>query len=660
MDASRRTLVLLLAATALAAVALGLGSSPARAVMPACVGAPVTYTVDWGNDEDDGNNTGPGPDGKLSLQEAVGEAGGNNGDTTIVLPAGHYFLSDGLPIGGGCALTIQGAGARVTTIDGTNRDYVFSSNGNTTIDGVTITGGHSGGGGGAVSNHGTLTLTNDAIVANTATFGGGVANGTDRSLTISGSTLSGNSAAGGSAPSGASGGQGGGAIYNKGTATIINSTISGNTAGQNAVSGGLGGGIFTETGKTTNLDFVTLDRNQATGTSPPAGGNLGGDGTVYLSSSIFAGGIPDNCSQFPSTPSPGDHSIADDASCGTLEGDAKLGPLQNNGGSTDTEMLLPGSAAKDAGELAQCDPASPPQAPFPITVDQRGIARPQGTGCDIGAYELVQNADLGVTGAAAPNPVTVGQNVTFTFTIASTGPTGDAVQPALTDTLPAGLQFVSASAGCSAAGQTVSCSPGVVANGSSVPVTIVAQANALGPVSNTATVSSPRPDGNAADDSATAATVVQAVGNPGTPGQVGQILDQLALSNTKFRALGSGGPVAARKRAPLGTTVTYTLTEAASVAFTVQKSAQGHRKGSKCVSGRPRKVKGRKTPRKCTLFKRAGGFTRQSQAGVNHFTFTGRIRGRKLKPGAYRLVAVATDAAGRHSAALRAKFIVVK
>lgn len=73
-----------------------------------------------------------------------------------------------------------------------------------------------------------------------------------------------------------------------------------------------------------------------------------------------------------------------DSSCG-LSGtgdqsgvDPLLGPLQNNGGPTETHALLTGSPAIDA-VTSGCPP--------PAT-DQRGIARAQGPACDIGAYEV--------------------------------------------------------------------------------------------------------------------------------------------------------------------------------------------------------------------------------------------------------------------------------
>jgi hypothetical protein len=61
--------------------------------------------------------------------------------------------------------------------------------------------------------------------------------------------------------------------------------------------------------------------------------------------------------------------------------DPKLGPLADNGGPTRTHALLPGSPAIDRGNTDVCsaDPVG--------GVDQRGVTRPQGAACDIGAYE---------------------------------------------------------------------------------------------------------------------------------------------------------------------------------------------------------------------------------------------------------------------------------
>src|SRR5690606_23632283 len=71
---------------------------------------------------------------------------------------------------------------------------------------------------------------------------------------------------------------------------------------------------------------------------------------------------------------------------GNLDQNPLLGPLADNGGDTLTHALLSGSPATDTGGAAVC----------PAT-DQRGAPRPQGAGCDIGAYEA-GSAEMAVLG----------------------------------------------------------------------------------------------------------------------------------------------------------------------------------------------------------------------------------------------------------------------
>ena len=78
------------------------------------------------------------------------------------------------------------------------------------------------------------------------------------------------------------------------------------------------------------------------------------------------------------------HNLSSDRSCGFTavgdlsDSDPKLGPLQDNGGPTFTQALLPGSPAIDAGDDAVVATAS---------TDQRGLPRKRGLHVDIGAYE---------------------------------------------------------------------------------------------------------------------------------------------------------------------------------------------------------------------------------------------------------------------------------
>lgn len=120
-------------------------------------------------------------------------------------------------------------------------------------------------------------------------------------------------------------------------------------------------------------------------------------------------------------------------------------------------------------------------------------------------------ADLVVTVTDAPDPVLMGQNITYTFTITNSGPdTANGV--AFTNILPAGLSFVSGTVSpagtVSAAGNVVTASLGTLPVGTNVVVTVVANSTASGTINNTGFVSATEVDLNSGNSSATAITTV--------------------------------------------------------------------------------------------------------------------------------------------------------
>jgi uncharacterized repeat protein (TIGR01451 family) len=122
-------------------------------------------------------------------------------------------------------------------------------------------------------------------------------------------------------------------------------------------------------------------------------------------------------------------------------------------------------------------------------------------------------ADVSVTKTDSPDPVTVGNNVTYTLKAHNAGPSA-ATGVTVSDPLPAGLTFVSSSTtkGTCSGTTTVSCTIGTINAGAAndVTVTIVATAgpSAAPSVTNTATISSSTGDPNTQNDSASADTTV--------------------------------------------------------------------------------------------------------------------------------------------------------
>ena len=100
----------------------------------------------------------------------------------------------------------------------------------------------------------------------------------------------------------------------------------------------------------------------------------------------------------------------------------------------------------------------------------------------------------------------------------------------------------------------------------------------------------------------------------------------------------------------MGTHLRYRLTEAATVRFTVRRRRAGRLVRGKCWLHR-------RAGKRCALTLRVrGSYSVAGARGVNRSRFRGRLRGRKIKPGRYYLVAVATDLAGNRSRAVRVAF----
>ena len=123
--------------------------------------------------------------------------------------------------------------------------------------------------------------------------------------------------------------------------------------------------------------------------------------------------------------------------------------------------------------------------------------------------------DVGVSITSSPEPVTVGQNLTYTLHVVNNGP-ADAAGVVAHQVLPAGVTFVSASAGATVADGTVTVTLPSLAVGASSDYQIVVKPTAAGPLASTASVTTTLQDVYAPNDAAslTATAVVPSVAAP--------------------------------------------------------------------------------------------------------------------------------------------------
>ena len=302
------------------------------------------------------NNSGPG-----SFRQAVLDANLAPGPDKVSFGVdGTIQLTGGLIIVA-ATLAIEGPGADRVTLSGNGTSGILQTQPTTNLSlaGVTLAeGSNPSGGGGAINNNGgTVAVTDVVFLRNSAFAGGAIENHDGGTLTIRGSTFDGNTAL----PGGAISNYGSTVTARTSTLTVTNSTFVGNSAV-------VGGAIYDLAYATIRVTNSTFSGNTASGGGPA----LQNDGlTVLVENSLFADngcatGITDG----------GGNLDWPDSGCPGVNGDPRLHALADNGGPTPTMALGAGSAGIDAALSGIC----------PAT-DQRGIVRPFGAGCDIGAYE---------------------------------------------------------------------------------------------------------------------------------------------------------------------------------------------------------------------------------------------------------------------------------
>ena len=344
--------------------------------------------------------------GDLTLQ-AVTISAGAEVKGGAIYNAGHLTIADSsfisnVAFNGGALFNAHGDVTIDESTFSKNTGYyggaIFNDHGMMTLQHTTITGNKGARGGGIRNFYGSVDIEDSLLTKNTAVFGGGIY-GRNGQISIEETTISANTAHFSA-----------GAILNEsGSLDIQSSTISGNksAAGTGGISNARGPLVLENSTVSRNVgrnvgamygESMTLKNSTITGNSAKRIGGVynfrlellliqtivsGNKGAVAPEILNFASNAAtvaaDHSNLFGTNGNPGVGGFSPGASDIVPPGAITtiLAPLADTGGPTLTHALVPGSPAIDA---------APVDANCPAT-DQRGVSRPQGAQCDIGAFE---------------------------------------------------------------------------------------------------------------------------------------------------------------------------------------------------------------------------------------------------------------------------------
>jgi uncharacterized repeat protein (TIGR02543 family) len=258
---------------------------------------------------------------------------------------------------------------------------LFTQNSSPTLTRVVFTGNIATSGAGGGMNNQTLTLSDapslpsltDVIFTNNMANGGGGLYNSNVNSILNRVTFSNNTA----------NRRGGGVLNENASPLLTNVTFYGNVSNESVGSAPWGGGGMMNVASSPTLNHVTFSGNNSVNASGTAGGDAirnAVNSNPVIGNSIFWGDLNDEITSDGTGSTTISYSVVQGGFAGgtnIITTDPKLGSLINNGGFTQTMSLGAGSSAWNAADNSTC-----------AATDQRGISRPHGVICDIGAYEV--------------------------------------------------------------------------------------------------------------------------------------------------------------------------------------------------------------------------------------------------------------------------------
>jgi uncharacterized repeat protein (TIGR01451 family) len=155
------------------------------------------------------------------------------------------------------------------------------------------------------------------------------------------------------------------------------------------------------------------------------------------------------------------------------------------------DSIASGSAASPAVIRVTVNPAAPNLITNTVTVTGNEFDPNTNNNSATATTTVNRLVNLSITKTGSPNPVAAGSGLNYLLTVANSGPS-QASGVIVTDTLPAGVTFSTASAGCSNSSNKVTCNLGSVTSGGTITasINVIVASSTSGTLTNTATVTS--------------------------------------------------------------------------------------------------------------------------------------------------------------------------